>query len=125
MNSQPSRIAITPAPQVELGPQAAIGTEPRPYLAMVTFPKVNLEWFRATNQQRVRAGNVVLSATEGLAWDDHNPNACYLGKFKIDLDRHLVYFMERDGTQLLTSLLVKIDDSSVDEVVSFEPDLWW
>jgi len=125
MNSQPTRITITPAPQVELGPQAAMGTEPRPYLAMVTFPKVNLEWFRATNQQRVRAGNVVLSASEGLTWDEQNPNVCYLGKFKIDLDRRLVYFMERDGTQLLTSLKVTIDDSRVEDVVYFEPNLWW
>jgi hypothetical protein len=125
MNSQPSRIAITPAPQVELGPQAAMSTEPRPYLAMVTFPKVNLEWLRSTNLQRVRAGNVVLSQFEGLTWDEQNPNACYLGKFKIDLDRRLVYFMERDGTQILTALKVTIDDSSLEEVVYFEPDLWW
>ncbi len=125
MRSQPARITMTPAPHVELGPQAAIGTEPRPYLAMVTFPKVNLEWFRATNQQRVRAGNVVISSAEGLIWDDQNPNACYLGKFKIDLKQRLVYFMERDGTQVLTSLRVTIDDSQGGDMAYFEPHLWW
>lgn len=125
MNSQPTRIPITPAPQVELGPQAAMGTEPRPYLAMITFPKVNIEWFRETNQQRVRAGNVVLSSFKGLIWDEQNPNVCYLGKFKIDLNQRLVYFRERDGTDVQTSLRVTIDDSNAKNTFYLEPSLWW
>jgi len=33
--------------------------------------------------------------------------------------------MERDGTQVLTSLRVTIDDSQGGDMVNFEPHLWW
>lgn len=124
MNSQATRISIVPAPTVELGPGAAQDTEPRPYMAMIYFPKVNLEWSRATDQARARVGNLVL-ANVGFWWDDQNPNVCYLGKFKIDLDQRLVYFIESDGTEVLTSLGVTVDESTGDDFVYLEPDIWW
>jgi hypothetical protein len=121
--SQPTRIPIIPTPTVELGPQAAQGTEPRPYEAMIIFPKVNLEWSRDTNQAQARAGNVVLSSV-GFWWDDQNPNVCHLGSFRIDLKAGLVFFVERDGTEVLTSLGVAIDDSPGQGMVYFQPELW-
>lgn len=125
MRSQPTRIAIVPTPTAELGPGAAQDTEPRPYMAMIRFPKVSLEWFRATDQARVRAGNLVLVNGYGIWWDDLDPNVFHLGQFKIDLDQRLVYYVERDGTDVLTSLGVTVDDSAGGDVVYLEPDLWW
>lgn len=125
MRSQPTRIPIVPAPTVELGPGAAQDTEPRPYMAMITFPEVRLEWFRATDQARVRAGNLVLVNGYGFWWDDTDPNVFHLGQFKIDLDQRLVYYVERDGTEVLTSLGVAVDDSAGGDVFYLEPDLWW
>jgi len=122
--SQPTRIPIIPTPSVELGPPAAQDTEPRPYLADIRFPKVTLEWSRDTNQARARVGNVVLSST-GFWWDDQDPNVCHLGSFKIDLKKGLVFFVERDGTEVQTSLGVTIDDSPSQGMVYFEPELWW
>ena len=125
MSSQLTRIPIVPNPIVELGPLGAQGTEPRPYAAMVTFPKVNLEWSRDTNQGRVRAGNVVLTSI-GLWWDDQDPNVCHLGtSFKINLKTRQVFFVERDGTEKLTSLGVTMDDSPGQGMVTLEPGLWW
>jgi hypothetical protein len=48
-----------------------------------------------------------------------------LGSFKIDLDQRLVYYVERDGTEVLTSLGVAVDDSAGGDVFYLEPDLWW
>jgi hypothetical protein len=122
-NSQPTRIPIVPNPSVELGPLAAQGTEPRPYEAMATIPKVTLEWSRDTNQARARAGNVALSSVS-FWWDDKDPNVCYLGSFKINLKYTLVFFMERDGTEKQTSLWVTIDDSPGQGMVYFQPEIW-
>jgi hypothetical protein len=124
-SSQPTRIPIIPSPSVELGPPAAQNTEPRPYLADITFPKVTLDWSRDTNQGRVRAGNVVLTSI-GLWWDNLDPNVCHLGSsFKINLKTRQVFFVERDGKEVLTSLGVTIDDSPGQGMVSLQPEIWW
>jgi hypothetical protein len=60
----------------------------------------------------------------GFWWDDQNPNVCHLGSFKIDLKAGLVFFVERDGTEVLTSLGVAIDDSPGQGMVYFQPELW-
>jgi hypothetical protein len=122
--SQPTRIPITPDPSVELGPPAAQNTEPRPYLADITFPKVTLEWSRETGQARARAGNVVLSSV-GFWWDDQDPNVCHMGSFKINLKTGQVFFVERDGIEVLTSLGATIDDSQGQGMVSLQPEIWW
>ena len=124
MKSQSTRISIVPAPTVELGPGAAQDTEPRPSSAFIEFPKVSFEWSRATGQARARAGNLVL-ANVGFWWDDQNPNVCHLGKFKIDLDQRLVYFVQLDGTEVLTSLGVVVDETTGEDFVYLEPDIWW